>query len=442
MRSIRRTLLIWLSAGLVVSIATATAIVFAQAREEANELFDYQMKQLAASFPAGTFVPVAPARTEESEEDIVIQIWDTSGKRTYSSHEHAGLPQHAELGFANVSTESGNWRVYSSLLGDTIVQMAQPTSARRELAAQMALNTVMPMLILFPLLGAFLWVSVGRGLSTVRRVAADVQSRDAGALTPISDDGLPQEIRPLAHALNDLLSRLGQSMEAQRVLIADAAHELRTPLTALKLQAQLVECAVGTADREEALADLQQGLERAIHLVHQLLTLARQEEGALEQTHARVDLFALARSLVGEFALAADSKGIDLGMTADVPAHIMGNVAALRILLGNLMDNAIRHTPREGHIDVSIETVGGNPSIVVQDSGPGIPEGELVRVFDRFYRASDSHTEGSGLGLAIVKRIAEAHSAKVALENTNNGLRASVMFSGLAEPFGPAFVHL
>lgn len=432
MSSIRRTLLLWLSAGILLSILVAAALVYAQARDEANELFDYQMKQLAAALPGEAFAPVAPSRNEESEEDIVIQIWDTSGQRIYHSHQHSGLPPRAESGFSNVNTASGAWRVYSTLLGDTVVQVAQPASARRELAAQLALNTITPLLILFPLLGVLLWVSVGRGLSTVRRVAADVQSRDVGALTSISEEGLPREIRPLAHALNDLLSRLRYSMDAQRSLIADAAHELRTPLTALKLQAQLVERAEDAVERESAFSELKQGLERVIHLLHQLLTLARQEEGALEQTHERVDLSALARSVVGDFALAADAKGIDLGVTADVPAHIVGNVDALRILLGNLVDNAIRHTPREGRIDVSIASTGGKPSIVVQDSGSGIPEGELARVFDRFYRATDSHAEGSGLGLAIVKRIAEAHGAKVALGNTGKGLRASVTFSGPA----------
>ena len=432
MSSIRRTLLLWLSAGLFASILGAAALVYVQAREEANELFDYQMKQLAASLPRQPFAPMAGARTEESEEDIVIQIWDSSGERIYHSHEHSVLPQRAELGFSNVSSESGTWRIYSALLGDTVVQVAQPNSARRDLAAQLALNTVAPLLLLFPVLGALLWVGVGRGLSTLRRVADDVQSRDAGALTPISEQGLPSEIRPLAHALNDLLSRLGHSMDAQRALVADAAHELRTPLTALKLQAQLAERAVSALEREAAFSDLKEGLERAIHLVHQILTLARQEEGALGQKRERVDLCALARSVVADFALAADVKAIDLGVQAQAPAHVSGDADALRILLNNLVDNALRHTPREGRIDVAIEAADGHASIIVQDTGPGIPDAELARVFDRFYRGTESQTEGSGLGLAIVKQIAVAHGASVELTNIGKGLRACVIFSGPA----------
>ncbi len=436
MKSIRRTLLQRLFAGLSVGLAIAAVALYIQAREEANQIFDYQMKQLAASLPSEPFAPMPPERSEQPdvERDIIIQIWDGTGLRIYRSHDQTSLPQRAELGFSNINAGNGNWRVYSTLHGNTIVQVAQPLSARREVATGMALKTVAPLLLLFPFLGGLIWITVGAGLSPVRRAAMEVQSRDAGSLAPIADADLPQEIRPLTHALNDLLSRLDHAIDAQRAFVADAAHELRTPLTALKLQIQLAERADNDADRRTAFAELKQGFERATRLVQQLLTLARQEPGTSEPVRQPVNLPELARHVIADLTPAAAAKGIDLGIKADAPAVVSGDPDALRILLNNLIDNAIRHTPQHGKIDISIASGEQACSISVQDTGSGIPAGDLDRVFDRFYRVPANRTEGSGLGLAIVRRIADAHQAKATLENTEGGLRATVVFAVSGRP--------
>lgn len=426
MKSIRNKLLVWLCAGLSAGILAAAGLLYLQAREEANQIFDYQMKQLAASLPRQPFGPLSPGRQRQPdmERDIVIQIWTDSGLRIYHSHERLALPERAELGFSTINARGGPWRVYSAQQGNTVVQVAQPLSARREVAADMALRTVAPLLVLFPFLGVLVWVTVGRGLAPVRRVAAEVQSRDAASLAPIADAGLPQEIQPLTHALNDLLSRLDHALDAQRAFVADAAHELRTPLTALKLQIQLAERAAGEDERAAAFAELKQGFERAMHLVQQLLTLARQEPGASHDVREPVDLAALARGVVSELAPGAALRGIDVGVAADAAANVVANPDALRILLNNLVENAIRYTPDGGRVDVSVDAV----SVRVQDTGSGIPSQELDRVFDRFYRVPGTRVPGSGLGLAIVKRIADAHGAKVMLTNTGNGLCAEVTF--------------
>lgn len=430
MTSIRNRLLLWLCAGLSAGILAAAGLLYLQAREEANQIFDYQMKQLAASLPSQPFEPLSSGRPSQpdTEKDIVIQIWSDSGLRIYHSHERMALPQRVELGFSTVRTRGGWWRVYSAQQGNTVVQVAQPLSARREVAADMALRTVAPLLVLFPFLGVLVWVTVGRGLAPVRQVAADVQSRDAASLAPIADAGLPQEILPLTHALNDLLARLEHALDAQRAFVADAAHELRTPLTALKLQIQLAERAEGEAARAAAFAELKQGFERAMHLVQQLLTLARQEPGASRTVREPVELAALARSVVSDLAPGAALRGTDVGVAANAAAQVDGDPDALRILLNNLVENAIRYTPDGGRVDVSIHATPEACSVRVEDTGPGIAQQELDRVFDRFYRVPGTRVAGSGLGLAIVKRIADAHGAKVALTNTGNGLRAEVIF--------------
>ncbi|MEM5274486.1 ATP-binding protein [Cupriavidus taiwanensis] len=439
MRSIQRTLLGWLAAGLVAGIAIATALIYGQARQEANALFDYQMKQMAAALPSQFANPVAPpfvgapGDLAHADEDVVIHIWDGSGRSLYLSHSHPALPARAELGFSNVTTQQGEWRLYSMQLGPAVVQIAQPMSARRALAARMALRTVAPLLLLLPLLAWLVWMAVGRGLRPLREIATEVRARDANTLAPLAVRPMPDEIAPLSAALNQLLARLSHAIDTQRAFVADAAHALRTPLTALQLQAQLVERADEGAARDEAIGKLRQGLERLTHLVTQLLTLARQEPGAAVPPHEPVELHQLAAAVVAEMAQAALDRDIDLGLdgSADAaPAVVRGDADALRILLTNLLDNALAYIPAGGRIDVAVRrgADGRGVELVVSDNGPGIPAEERARVFDRFYRVADAPTGGSGLGLAIVAEIAQSHGARVVLEDAGPGLRVRVVF--------------
>jgi len=222
-------------------------------------------------------------------------------------------------------------------------------------------------------------------------------------------------------------------MQAQREFIADAAHELRTPLTALQLQAQLLERATDEAERQAAMADLKHGLERSIHVVRQLLTLARQEPGASEPPVARVALADLVSQAVAASANTAAARNIDLGVAASDPAAcVTGNAEALRTLLDNLVGNAVRYTPAGGRIDVSCGSSADHAWLEVSDNGPGIPAAERERVFDRFYRRSGQEVAGSGLGLAIVRAIADKHRAGIELTDApGGGLRVRVDFPPL-----------
>ncbi|PLP98224.1 sensor histidine kinase [Cupriavidus pauculus] len=440
MRSIQRTLLWWLAAGLAAGIAVATGLIYGQARQEANALFDYQMKQVAAALPSQFSAPVTPPFEPDSatgadllhaDEDVVIHIWDGSGRSLYLSHSHPALPQRAELGFTDARTDSGEWRIYSVQLGPTVVQIAQPLSARRALAAHMALRTVAPLLLLLPLLAWLVWMAVGRGLRPLREIATEVRARDANTLAPLAVRDMPDEIAPLSDALNQLLARLAHAIDTQRAFVADAAHALRTPLTALQLQAQLVERASNPEARQDAVRQLRQGLERLTHLVAQLLTLARQEPGAAPPPHEPVNLRVLAGDVVVEMSQAAIDRDIDLGLEdsgANGPVTIRGDADALRILLTNLVDNALHYIPRGGRIDVDVAHTAQGIELVVTDNGPGIAADERARVFDRFYRVPDAPTGGSGLGLAIVDEVAQSHGARVALEDAAPGLRVRVVF--------------
>lgn len=432
MTSIRRRLLAGLLAVVLCAGLIAALGVYLQARREANELFDYQLRQMALSLRDQTFDPFAAAAPPDIGEafDFVIQVWDRDGSRLYFSQPHPHLPNRARLGYETVSTPDGQWRVFSLQQRGLTFQVAQPMSVRNELAATAAFRTLTPFLLLLPAMGLLVWFTVGRGMRPLEAMARAVKARTPTALQPLPDRGVPFEIQPLVAALNDLLRRLDRTLGAQRQFVADAAHELRTPLTALGLQIQLAERAATAEERAAAFATVREGLTRAAHLIDQLLTLARQEPDVTEPPAGNVDLNDLARQVIAEHMLLAASKSIDLGMGRGEAAAVSGDRDGLHIMLRNLVDNAVRYTPEGGKIDVSVFAGPEGPVLEVTDSGPGIAPDDRARVFDRFYRGAGQEIPGSGLGLAIVRNIAERHRARVILAEGpgTRGLSAKVVF--------------
>ncbi|WP_186115948.1 ATP-binding protein [Burkholderia gladioli] len=433
MRSIRHQLLIWLLAIVVAGVGAAGWLIYRQALAEANELFDYQLQAIAAALPSEPFSQVFGSRTN-GDEGIVIQIWNRNGGLMYFSHPRAPIAPRAELGFSTERTDRGEWRVYGAIVGDNVVQLAQPLSVRNRLAASVALRTVWPLILLLPFLGAAVWMIVGRGMRPLRRVTRAVESRRPEALDPLPDNRLPQEVQPLVQALNGLLARLAAALDTQKAFVADAAHELRTPLAAVQIQAQLVARAQDDETRREALADLQSGVTRATRLAEQLLALARSEpDGAtVREPVALADVLA---HCVSAQAVVAQKRNIDLGIEEAQPAIVDADIGALRVMLNNVLDNAVKYTPEGGRIDVSLSFDEGRALVRVADSGPGIPPEERERVFDRFYRDSSARmrtdVSGSGLGLAIVKRVAAQQRAIVTLgESPAGGLLVEIAFPG------------
>jgi two-component system OmpR family sensor kinase len=368
----------------------------------------------------------------------VVQVWTLDGVRVYLSRPHTVLPGLTTLGLSTAATPNGRWRVYGVEARGRVIQVAQPMNIREQRAAHLALRTIAPFAFLLPALALLIVWIVGRAVLPVRRFADILRTRKQGALDPLDGDGLPDEIRPVALALNDLLARLKESVERERSFIADAAHELRTPLTALDLQVQSLRASAAGGVHDDAVGRLETGVARATRLVEQLLALAREErEGSRD--FEPVALPDVTREVIEEMLPLADKRGIDLGMERSDAVRVTGDREALRVLVRNLLDNAIRYSPEGGRVDVSVERHDGAPPhamLVVSDDGPGIPAPEREKVFDRFHRAPGTASPGSGIGLALVRSIAAHHRANVRLDDGpgGRGLRVSVEFSALDPP--------
>lgn len=450
MTSIRKTLLVWLLLGLAAVAVLASVATYFDTKREIGELFDLQLKQLAYStriedLLRGRVPSVAGAPMDRTAgvSEIVTQIWDRDGVLVYYSRPGTSLPVPATEGYTDVVQNGRAWRVYTHVEGRHALQVAHALDERREIAAQTALRTLLPLAALIPFLGVLIWYAVGRGLRPLATMSRAVAKRQPDAMAPLADTDLPDELRPLAGSLNALLARLDNALNAQRRFTADAAHELRTPLAALKLQAELVERAPDAAARGAAMAALKEGVDRASHLVEQLLAMARLEPEALAKNFGTCDLVPLAKDAIVARAVLAANRKIDLGLAREADARVRGDAASLSMLLANLLDNALRYTPECGRVDVAVDNDAGHAVLSVADTGPGIPRAARERVFDRFYRGVDDVSDstppdgvgvgagdmasgapaknGSGLGLSIVKRIADAHGAVITLDDDGDG---------------------
>jgi two-component system, OmpR family, sensor kinase len=439
--SIHRRVLLWAFGALAVGAGLLVGGSWWLLANEMSEVFEDNLKQVALAVANhratdGTTRPPRLAQElprvyeEYGKFEFVTQVWSREGRLLHSSDEGGALPFLSRSGLSSVSAGGQTWYLYTIVLEDGVVQAAQRASERESLARETASALILPAFLMLAAIAGLLALALRRGLAPLSSAAGEVTARSVEALHPIPLDSQPPELHLLVGAINDLMARLGSALALQRNFLADAAHELRTPITALRLQLQLLERATGEEQRAAAQRELREGIVRAQHLVEQLLQLSRLGPEAPALRRETVDLSALARSTVAAFSARGDEQGVDLGAVAVNAVIAEGDPQQLAILLNNLVDNALRHTPPGGRVDVLAELRGGRPCLCVTDSGPGIPAAERERVFDRFYRAADAGpSTGSGLGLAIVRAVADRHGAGVTLTDApGGGLAVSVLF--------------
>ena len=435
--SLKRRLLwfVLIAIGLAAVLQAVTA--YQSALQQADAMFDDHLQQVARSLRGGVPLGMAPGEEDDGTGfDLYVQIWSQDGTQVFRSTRSA-LPPRAVLGFSEVEANGNRYRVYTLQTQLQTVQIAQDLSARTARARTLALRAVLPFAGLTPLLMLAVWWIIRRSLAPIERTRRVVAGRAADDFSPLAGSELPDEVRPLVDELNLLFGRVRNAFDAQKNFVADAAHELRSPLTALKLQAQALRHTAGDpATQEAGLTRLNQGLDRAIHLVEQLLLLAREEAntGQVSGSASQVELHTVVALAVADVLPQARAKNMDIGLVPTPEAELLtvqAQAEALRILLRNLLDNAIKYTPVGGQVDVSLHRQDGQAVLSVEDSGPGITEGDRPRVFDRFFRASDAApASGNGLGLAIVKVIADRHGASLALSQSERlgGLKVEVVF--------------
>lgn len=447
--SLRKRLLYLLFGAVVLTAAIQAFIAYRAALAETNEVFDYQMEQMALSFrpglPEGAYPNNAFRDDADPSFEFIVQVSTTAGRLLFQSTPDIHLPTDAAQGLTLFEHRGITYKLYSLRAGSQFIQVAQDRAARRDLARKLAIKTVSPVFVMVPVLLFLVWWVVSASLVPVDRVRRQVAARRAEELSELSEEGLPDEIHPLVHELNLLFQRVRDAFDAQKNFIADAAHELRSPLAALKLQAEGLRRAADAPGREVAIQRLTAGIDRATRMVEQLLMLARQQaQPSGQERKTAVALADLVQGIVTDAWERANARHIDIGVVAADTVHVSGYPEALGILVHNLLDNAIKYTPQGGTINVAVRTCEAGVQLVVEDSGPGIPAQEQVRIFDRFYRGSAQHDNrsGSGLGLSIVKTIAQVHAASIALAPSPQlgGLQITVQFPVAGRDIGQAML--
>ncbi|MGZ8253966.1 MAG: ATP-binding protein [Burkholderiaceae bacterium] len=442
MNSIRRRLLAALLGALLLAGLAGAVGTFLSARGEVDRLLDEELRQVALSLRDHAQLDLARLERSTSDPDlrVLVQIWDPAFDRPYSSRAASPLPRQKEEGYTTIAHEGRSWRIFTALSSKQTIQVGQPTVLRTELAARTAGRLLLPVVLILPLLGLLGWWIVGRGLAPLGTLADSLAKRAPTSLAPMVVTEAPEEVQPLVRSLNDLLARLGEAFDTQRRFAADAAHELRTPLTALTLQIQLARRAESPEERAIALDRLEQGVKRSTRLVQQLLTMARLDPDAARPA-ATVDLATLAAAVVEEKQPLAELQRIALSRTVR-PVTLTGHEDALRILLANLIDNALRYTPTGGSVLVRVWADSDAACLEVTDTGPGIPEEERERVFDRFYRGRNAPAGGSGLGLAIARQVATLHGGSITLDQSpTGGLLVSARFPLEPSPAGATLLR-
>jgi two-component system OmpR family sensor kinase len=416
MISLRRTALLWMTLLLAVVGAVAVLISYRSTLTEASEFLDGQQRQIALNAGEGLRKNMPPPIDQDREDEFSVTIWDAAGHTIHDSMPDVRIPRQSRQGFTDISVSGQRWRVYTATDGFKTVQVAQRGAVREELARAAAIDAALPLLIVIPLSWLVVGWAMNRMLGRLDALARELAERSASADKPIPLDGIPSEVVPLVKGMNSLITRLRSAFELQKRFLADAAHELRTPLTVIQIQTDGL--ASGDDERKAAITD---GVRRASGLVNQLLRLARLDDSPPVQSSEAVEVAPLLLGCVADYVEIAERKGVDIGVIEQSQAIFRGSAAELRVLLENLIDNAVRYTPRGGTVDISLRREGEQTVIEIIDSGPGVPPGAEARIFDRFFRAAPADIEGTGLGLAIARRIAERNAIGVTVANRADG---------------------
>lgn len=432
--SLQRRVLWRTTVGVLVVWLAAVVLVWVEAQHELDELLDAHLAQAAALL-------VVQQNTSPDDDDdeaspdaptlhkyaprVAYQVFEHAQMRMHSPNVgHVPMAQHTQ-GFQTVTRDNGQtWRVFAAQGREDDVQIyvAEHINSRHDILWAVMRGVLLPLTLALPVFVLGLWWSVRVGLQPLQDVREALVQRESHALTPLHLNELPQEVKPLVDALNDLLLRLAERMQTERRFTADAAHELRTPIAAIRAQAQ-VALGAGEQDavRTQALQATLAGCDRATRLVAQLLTLARVEGQETAATES-VRLHDVLQTVCAD--LTPDALRRHQTLSLSVPATLItqGQTTLWEIVIRNLIDNALRYSPEGATVAVSAQALAqGRVEVLVADSGAGLSDDARARLGQRFFRAaqaSDNAASGSGLGWSIVRQIAQRQKWTLSLERS------------------------
>ncbi len=456
-KSIKRQLLLWLLVPLSGLAVISTIATYYLGLQLSEEIYDMHLLNSADSVVArvhvvgGRVVVDLPPEVQsmlrhDNHEEFYYQVITPEGYRVagdFFMPPPPVMPADTKPIFQTINVDGKELRVVSVSRNipdlpakRVIVQSAETIRSRAELAGRITMSIVVAQVLLIACATIAIWIGVGRGLMPLERVERAVEARSPGDLSPLVVDE-PVEVESVVKALNRLLNQLQQDVEMQKRFTANAAHQLRTPLAVLGTYCELANKLVHEKEAREALAEVEQGIHRMSKLVSRLLALSRSEPSALRTANFSViDLNKIASIVTGAHVPEALRRKIELEFHASPePALVSGNAAALEELISNLVENGILYTKQGGTVTVKVEVHYGKSILTVADEGPGIPEGERQRVFERFYRVPGNDEPGTGLGLAIVKEVATTHGAEIRIQDGANN-KGTIFVVLLAEAKG------
>ncbi|MET0856895.1 MAG: HAMP domain-containing sensor histidine kinase [Telluria sp.] len=439
-KSLQFKLSMWLSVAIVGIAAAAGVFAFVSALDDAHAVQDNHLRQTGYLISRLDAVPASPlAREKRGDVDfdqrVVVRFLQAPAAPPGKPERHPVLSNLLSDGLQTVLARGEQWRVFVKTNAKGVrVAVGQQPVARDAAARASALRTLMPILFLVPVLMLLVGVLVRQMFKPLKSLSDDLARRSVHDLRELNEPALPSEVRPFVVEINKLLARIGGSVAVQRRFVADAAHELRSPMTAMTLQAERLGAADMPDEARGRLQALISGLQRTRVLLDQMLTLARTQEPSAEKM-GDVSLQAVIRQVLEDLVPLAEEKNIDLGVIGDVDAQVHAQEVDMKVLVKNLVDNAIRYTPEGGRVDIAVRKEHGLVTLQVDDTGPGIPAEERERVFDPFYRVLGNGEFGSGLGLAITRTVTASIGATIELGDARapeSGLRALVTFKRLS----------
>ncbi len=402
--SLQRRLARYMAALIAAGGLVAAGAAYVKAYHDAHELQDAQLQRIArllvVTLPAkGAVVPDGEA-TADPDDEIVIDISNTA----------------TAFGLSTELVDGKEWRVARQAMpSGSVVTVRQQTEVRDEIARHSALQTLLPLLTLIPVLLGLLTFVIRRTLAPVRVMGEMLDQSASGDPLALPVAGVPVEVLPFVSSVNAMMGRVRETQRRQRRFIADAAHELRTPITALSIQAENLSRVSAPEQAALRMQALQEGLTRTRALLEQLLSLSRFQGREDAGPSESCDVLSVLREVVADLMPVVTDKRIDLGMTHVDAGQIPCAAFDLRVLLANVLSNAIRHVAPGGQIDIAVTHQGSAITLCVDDTGPGISPADLPHVFEAFYKAGDNAAGGTGLGLSIVKAIADRIQAHVTL---------------------------